>query len=99
MIDVTSSPIVYVSSIVKLYGNFTSTGLSFTFSTMASCFTDASPNVFDIVVVIYKTIQKKYTILLTLFILDTDKYVLFETVKTQIKCCIMQHFIWVCTVC
>ena len=43
---------------VKLYGNFTSTGLSFTFSTMASCFTDASPNVFDTVVVICKTIKK-----------------------------------------
>ena len=39
---------------MKLYGNLTSTGLSFTFSTIASCFTDASPNVFDSVAVIYE---------------------------------------------
>ena len=36
---------------------------------------------------------------LTLFILDTGKQVLFQTVKTQMKCCIMRHFIRVCTVC
>ena len=36
---------------------------------------------------------------LTLFILHTDEQVLWQTVKAQIKCCIMQHFSRVCTVC
>ena len=27
------------------------------------------------------------------------KWVLWQTVKTQMKCCMMQHFIGVCTVC
>ena len=36
---------------------------------------------------------------LTLCILVTPKCVLWQTVKTQMKCCIMQHFIRVYTVC
>ena len=30
---------------------------------------------------------------------ETPKRVLWQTVKTQMKCRIMRHFIWVCTVC
>ena len=37
--------------------------------------------------------------LLTLYILETPKVVLLQTVKTQMKCRIMRHFIWVYTVC
>ena len=36
---------------------------------------------------------------LALCIQETPKGVLFQTVKTQVKCCIMQHFIRVFTVC
>ena len=36
---------------------------------------------------------------LTLYRPDTPKQVLLQTVKTQMKCCIMQHFIRVCTIC
>ena len=36
---------------------------------------------------------------LTLCIRETPKRVLLQTVKTQIKCSIMLHFIWVYTVC
>ena len=36
---------------------------------------------------------------LAFFILDIGKQVLWQTVKTQMKCCIRQHFIRVCTVC
>ena len=36
---------------------------------------------------------------LSLFILDTNKQVLWQTVKTQMKCHKMWHFIRVCTVC
>ena len=35
---------------------------------------------------------------LILCILETPKQVLYSTVKTQMKCHIMQHHIWVCTV-
>ena len=35
---------------------------------------------------------------LTLFILDTSKQVLWQTVKSQMKCRLRQHFIRVCTV-
>ena len=37
--------------------------------------------------------------LLTLCVLKTLKLVLWQTVKTQMKCHIMWHFIRVCTVC
>ena len=33
------------------------------------------------------------------FILETPRWVLWQTVNTQMKCCIMLHFIRVCTVC
>ena len=36
---------------------------------------------------------------LTLYIRETTKQVLLQTVKTQMKCSIMQHFIKVYTVC
>ena len=36
---------------------------------------------------------------LTFFILDTGKHILWQTVKTQMKCHIRQHFIRVCIVC
>ena len=35
----------------------------------------------------------------TLCIRETPKWVLLQTVKTQMKCSIMLHFIWVYTVC
>ena len=35
---------------------------------------------------------------LILCALETPNWVLLQTVKTQMKCCIMQHFIRVCTV-
>ena len=38
-------------------------------------------------------------IVITLFILYTDKQVLWQTVQPQIKCHIRWHFIRVCTVC
>ena len=37
--------------------------------------------------------------ILTIFILDTSKQVLWQTVKTQMKCCIRPYSIGVCTVC
>ena len=35
----------------------------------------------------------------SLCILVAPKWVLWQTVKTQMKCSIMLHFIWICTVC
>ena len=35
----------------------------------------------------------------TLIILDTDKQLFWQTMETQMKCCIMGHFTRVCTVC
>ena len=35
----------------------------------------------------------------TICILNTRKWELWQTIKTQMKCCRMQHFIRVCTVC
>ena len=43
--------------------------------------------------------QGKLMVLLTLCVLETPKRVLLQTVKTQIKCSIMLHFIRVYTVC
>ena len=37
--------------------------------------------------------------LLTIFILDTNKQVLWQTMKTQMKCRIWRHIIRVCKVC
>ena len=40
-----------------------------------------------------------FTAKLTLCIWETSKRVLLQTVKTQMKCSIMLHFIWFYTVC
>ena len=36
---------------------------------------------------------------ITFFILETCKKILWQTVKTHMKCCIRQHFVRICTVC
>ena len=46
-----------------------------------------------------KESNQNYQVILTLFIIATPKCVLWQTVKTQMKCRIMRHFIRVCTVC
>ena len=47
----------------------------------------------------HSEIRKKEKLLKTIFILDTSKQVLWQTVKTQLNCHIRWHFIRVCTVC
>ena len=49
----------------------------------------------------FRTIDPLYTAASALdaFILDTAKQVLWQTMKTKVKCCVTWHFIRVCTVC
>ena len=51
------------------------------------------------VISVYACLPALDSCTLSIFILDTGKQVLLQTVNTKMKFCIRQHFISVCTVC